>query len=97
MRIRIIAIWAGLAVLGPLAAAEHPQPRATSKPAMTNDMREAIAFQRHKDQADARQAAIEARHPTVHYGNAEKRAEERQSQDRRIPDPGERQYQRDQR
>jgi hypothetical protein len=42
---------------------------------MSADMREAIAFQRAKDRADARQARIEARHPTVFYNNANRSAD----------------------
>ena len=95
MQIRVIAICAGFALLGPLAAAEHPR-RTDNKPAMSRDMQEAITFQRAKDRADARQAALEARHPSVQYGHAERSAEENQRQGRKVPDPGEKQWQRHQ-
>lgn len=38
---------------------------------MSPDMRRAIEFERAKDRADARQAAIEAKHPTVFYNHEE--------------------------
>ena len=37
----------------------------------SDDMAQAIAFERHKDAAAARQARIEAKHPTVPYSNSE--------------------------
>ena len=37
---------------------------------MSPDMQAAIAWERHKDAAAARQARIEARHPSVTYNNA---------------------------
>src|SRR5258706_14908446 len=44
--------------------------KATGESNMSPDMQEAIAFQRAKDAADARQARIEAQHPTVTYNSA---------------------------
>jgi hypothetical protein len=55
---------------------------------MSADMREAIAFQRAKDRADARQAAIEAKHPTVFYNQAERSVEENTTTGKKIPGSG---------
>jgi hypothetical protein len=55
--------------------------------AMSADMSRAIAFERAKDRADARQAAIEAKHPTVFYNQAD-RSEENSTPGNRVPDPG---------
>jgi hypothetical protein len=55
-------------VLSPFAyAADRPQ----KKNRVDNDMAQAIAFERQKDAAAARQARIEAKHPTVTYSNSE--------------------------
>ncbi len=57
---------------------------------MSPAMRRAIEFERHKAWADARQARIEARHPTVFYNYAERQAQEEVPPGRTIvPDPGE--------
>jgi len=50
---------------------------------MSEDMRRAIEFQRAKDRADARQARLEARHPSVPPPSAERSAE-----DSTVKDPG---------
>ena len=53
---------------GPALWAAQPQnspPKEPKKQQMSEDMREAIAFERAKDAADARQARLEARHPSV--------------------------------
>jgi hypothetical protein len=55
-------------VLSPFAyAADRPQ----KKDRVDDDMAQAIAFERQKDAAAARQARIEAKHPTVTYSNTE--------------------------
>jgi hypothetical protein len=54
---------------------------------MAEDMRRAIAFERAKDRADARQAAIEAKHPTVFYNQADRSAGEGTTENR-VLDPG---------
>jgi hypothetical protein len=55
-------------VLSPFAyAADRPQ----KKNRVDDDMAQAIAFERQKDAAAARQARIEAKHPTVTYANTE--------------------------
>ena len=57
----------------------------------SEDVRRAIEFQRAKDRADARQLAIEAKHPSVFYNRAERNADENSNSGRnRVKDPGER-------
>ncbi|HYW45858.1 MAG TPA: hypothetical protein VE959_23545 [Bryobacteraceae bacterium] len=64
MKIRLLA---GFLCAGMLFAPLMPAATAAKKkPAMSEDMREAIAFERHKDQADARQARIEAARQAGH-------------------------------
>ena len=59
--------------MAPLAfSADKPQ---SKQPAMSRDMREAIAFERAKDRADARQARKEAIHPSVTYNDANRSAD----------------------
>lgn len=71
-------VAAGL-VLAPLSAADKkPQPKKAQTEQteqMDPDMQRAIAFERYKDLASARQAAMEAKHPTVFYNNADRSAE----------------------
>lgn len=45
--------------------------KAEKKSKVSDDMAQAIAFERYKDAAAARQARIEAKHPTVTYSNSE--------------------------
>ena len=49
-------------------AADGPQKK---KDQSSDEMAQAIAFERQKDAAAARQARIEAKHPTVTYSNSE--------------------------
>jgi len=57
--------------------------------ATDKDMQRAIAWERHKDRAAARQAQLEKRHPSVTYGTntANRSAEEPQSGNT-VKDPG---------
>lgn len=84
-RLLVGSLGAGLLVAG-LAAAETPR----KNPAADNDMRQAIAFERYKDVAAARQAQKEARHPTVSYSNADRSADRSADQPagRPVKDPG---------
>ena len=59
-----------------------PNPNQSQTP-IREDMRQAIAFQRAKDRADARQARKEARHPSVPAPSAERSANEST-----VKDPG---------
>jgi len=62
---------------------------AFSQTPRTQAMQEAIAFERHKEQAAARQARIEARHPSVTYNNArgaERSTADRQDEGRPVKD-----------
>jgi hypothetical protein len=78
-------IGAGV-LLGPLFGADAPKKRQ----AVSEDMRQAIAFEHHKDVAAERQARKEARHPSVTYsnGNANRTVEEQPEQGRPVKDPG---------
>jgi hypothetical protein len=73
-------------VFAPIFAAETPR----KESGMTQDMREAIAFQRAKDRADARQERLEAKHPTVTYTDANRSADRSvdPSEGRPVKDPG---------
>ena len=56
-------------------------------------MAQAVAFERAKDAADARQARIEAKHPTVFYKNSDDRNADREVSGQNVPDSGEAQPQ----
>jgi len=58
--------------------------------AADRDMQRAIAWERHKDQAAARQARKEARNPSVTYSNnsANRSAPDEEPQGRKVVDPG---------
>lgn len=73
----MIRLIAGLTVAAALAGAAD------------RDMQRAIAFQRAKDRADARQAAKERRHPSVTYNNSTaNRSADEQMEARPVKDPG---------
>ncbi len=74
----MIRLIAGLTVAVALAGAAD------------RDMQRAIAFERAKDRADARQAAKERRHPSVTYdnNNSANRSADEQVEGRRVKDPG---------
>ncbi len=65
-------MWIGalgaVLLLSPLTQAQDQKPSPTARSAkssgMSEDMRQAIEFERAKDRAAARQARIEARHPS---------------------------------
>jgi len=68
-------------LIAPLTFAQDQKPSPTRRPKssentadrqsnMSPDMQAAIAWERHKDAAAARQARIEAKHPTVTYNSA---------------------------
>ena len=82
MTARILSATLGTVLLiAPLAFAQNTKPSPT-RPAkssentadrqsnMSSDMQEAIAWERRKDAAAARQARMEAQHPTVTYNGA---------------------------
>jgi hypothetical protein len=98
MKIRLLVGLLGAGIcLGPMALADHVHRRRRT---MTSDMRRAIEFERAKARADARQARLEARHPSVSYSsNSANRTDESESSQRgrTVHDPGERQYGRDKR
>ena len=75
-----------------LAAAVGFGAEPKKQPAMSEDMRQAIAFERHKDRAAAAQARKERTHPSVTYNNANRSAEEQQQgqnvQGQKVKDNG---------
>jgi hypothetical protein len=79
-------------VLASLCQAAEPQKRPGTR--QDSDMARAIAFQRQKDAADARQARLEAKRPSVSYSNSAERSADRVSGNQ-VGDPGEGQYQRE--
>src|ERR1700736_4262324 len=80
-------------VLASLCQAAEPQKRPGTR--QDSDMARAIAFQRQKDAADARQARLEAKRPSVSYSNSAERSADRVSGNNEVGDPGEGQYQRE--
>jgi hypothetical protein len=87
MKTRLLAgcVGAGL-LLAPLVSAET----AKKSRAVSSDMQRAIAFERYKDLASARQARKEARHPSVTYSNADRadRSTDESTQGKKVIDPG---------
>ncbi len=94
MKTRILVVLAGVSLCFVSVGSAAERNRKDSS--MSRDMRRAIAFERGKDRADARQARIEARHPSVTYTtNSANRSVEASDEGRRkVKDPGERQYRR---
>jgi hypothetical protein len=90
MRTRLSAGILGAAlVFLPIASAQQ----AKKEPAMSRDMREAIAFERYKDAAAARQARIEARRSRTTVSEADRRADRPEPQQgRKVTDPGPSEY-----
>jgi len=74
-RLLLAGFVSALAMLGQ-ASGEAPtssssadsKPKRASRP-MSEDIRRAIAWERHKDLAAARQAQLEAKHPSVTYAD----------------------------
>jgi hypothetical protein len=85
----LLGIFAGSVLLAYTGMAAdqntHKAKRTEDNQAMSQDMREAIAFQRAKDRADARQAAIEAKHPT---DQAERGTDEDLNTGNKVPGRG---------
>lgn len=77
-------------VLSPFGFAQQPpksQQKAAQPQRESDGVQQAIAFQRSKDRADARQAKLEARHPSVDYSSADRRVDD-STAGRHAPDPG---------
>ena len=95
---RLLAAVLGCGLCGASALwAAPPKPR-NNAVQMSADMREAIAFQRAKDAADARQARLEARHPSVPPAedeNGANRVATPSSNRHKVVDPGPAQWRRD--
>jgi hypothetical protein len=88
MKTRLLALSMGAGLLAmPLLFGDSPKKSST----MSDDMRRAIAFERYKDVASARQARKEAVHPSVTYTNADRSADRRvdeSTQGKPVKDPG---------
>jgi hypothetical protein len=76
-------ILAGCMLIAPLVYGQTPKKQST----MSSDMQRAIAFERHKDMAAARQARKEKTHPSVTYSNANRTVEE-PAQGQKVQDKG---------
>ena len=86
MKARLLTGFLGTAlVLAPLVSAASPDKKSSG---MSDDMRRAIAFQRAKDRADARQARLEAKHPSVTYNTANREADRQDLPGTPVKDPG---------
>jgi len=84
-----LCIFVGTALLASAGlAADKKTQKSNPGDATSDDMRRAIEFQRAKDRADARQAAIEARHPSVFYNHAERSTDEDPTSGNKVIDPG---------
>lgn len=83
-------------VLSPLGVAQQPQnsQQKAVQPRREPGVQQAIAFQRAKDRADARQARLEKRHPSVDYSNADRRMDD-SNDGHHAPDPGPAQQKKD--
>ena len=89
MKINLLAVALGAALI--LSGAPLAQDQSTAgRNADQNspEMQKAIAFQRAKDRADARQARVEKRHPTIDRSTAD-REREQSHPGNKVPDPGE--------
>lgn len=76
-----------LAPLG-LAQQQNTKPKVSHQAqSEAEGVREAIAFQRAKDRADARQARLEAIHPSVDYSNADRQMDDSTTANR-VKDAG---------
>jgi hypothetical protein len=65
-----------------------PAVRAAEQKRVDNDMQRAIAWERYKDLAAARQARKEARHPSVTYNHNANREADESTPRTRMVDPG---------
>jgi hypothetical protein len=74
-------------VLTPLGFGQQAQENQHPKKEDAAGVQRAIAFQRAKDRADARQARLEARHPSVDYSNADRRMDDSE-EGHHLKDPG---------
>jgi beta-lactamase class D len=80
-------VLGAILMLTTLNAADTPKRKSdTQKQDQSSDMQRAIAFERHKDMAAARQERMEAKHPTVFYDNAD-RSKDDDLQGRKLVKP----------
>lgn len=85
MKTRLLAGTLGfcLLLLAPLNAADTVK-RKPQNQTQDSDMQRAIAFERYKDLAAARQARKEARHPTVFYNEADRPAHDTSDRSNKV-------------
>lgn len=94
MKVNLLAGMLGAALtLSPLAFAQqrpdgqNPDTNSKVTRSESDGVQRAIAFQRAKDRADARQARLEQRHPSVDYSNADRRMDD-SNDGHHVSDPG---------
>jgi pectin methylesterase-like acyl-CoA thioesterase len=80
----VIAIATLTLPLGNMAATKHQKQKSQDE-----GVAQAIAFERAKDAADARQARIEAKQPTVFHKNSNDQNADRSVAGQNVPDTGE--------
>ena len=84
MKLRLLALGIGAGMVLAAVAADR----------QSDDMRRAIAWERYKDLAAARQAVKERTHPSVTYNRSEANREDEHAlpPGQRVVDPGSRDY-----
>jgi hypothetical protein len=92
MRLNFLAGVIGTAlILAPLGVAQQqektPNSRQYRQESGNGGVQQAIAFERAKDRDDARQARLEAIHPSVDYSNADRQMDD-STPGNRVKDPG---------
>jgi hypothetical protein len=91
MRFNLLAGVLGAALtLSPLGHAQQQQDgqtQVTRSQTESDGVQQAIAFQRAKDRADAHQAKMEQRHPSVSYSDANRSMDDT-NDGRHVSDPG---------
>jgi len=87
---RTLGLLTGILAAGlfiaPAGAADHS--KKVRRESQDSDMQRAIEFQRNEDRAAARQARLEARHPSATYNNEANREQQKTLPGRKVGDPG---------
>jgi hypothetical protein len=83
----VVAAGLTLSPLGFAQQRQDNQSKVSGQQNEANDVQRAIAYQRAKDRADARQAKLEARHPSVDYSHADRSMDD-SSDGHHVADPG---------
>jgi hypothetical protein len=83
----VVGVALTLSSLGFAQQRQDNQSKVSGQRNDANEVQRAIAFERAKDRADARQVRLEARHPSVDYSNAD-RSMDNSSDGHHVADPG---------